>query len=207
MKTKPKEKILFQGAEAIIYREKEFIVKKRIPKKYRLSEIDQKIRKLRTRNEAKILKKAGEIIPAPKVHTAEEKSFQITMEFLEGKRLSNYLNTLPLKKQQTLMENLGKNISLLHSRGIIHGDLTTSNMIYQNKKIYLIDFGLSFQNGKYEDKAVDLHLFKQALEAKHFENWQTLFKSFEKGYSKNSEFAKKVFERLKAVEKRGRYRH
>jgi len=53
---------------------------------------------------------------------------------------------------------------------------------------------------------VDIHLFKQALEAKHFKNWEVLFKEFEKSYSKSKD-SKIVFERLKAVEKRGRYKH
>ena len=69
-----------------------------------------------------------------------------------------------------------------------------------------IDFGLGFISHKFEDKAVDLHLLKQALEAKHFKYWKELvkevFKSYEK--SKNSRI---VLERLKAVEKRGRYKN
>ena len=43
----------------------------------------------------------------------------------------------------------------------------TNDMIY-DKKIYLIDFGLSLYSNKPEDKAVDLHLLKQALESKHY---------------------------------------
>jgi len=96
----------------------------------------------------------------------------------------------------------------LHKEKIIHGDLTTSNMILNEKEIYLIDFGLGFFNGKYEDKGVDIHLLKQALEAKHFKNATILFEEFEKGYSSiEAKEAKKVFERMKAIEKRGRYKH
>jgi len=79
-------------------------------------------------------------------------------------------------------------------------------MILQEDKIFFIDFGLGYFNGKYEDKAVDIHLLKQALEAKHFKHWEALFNEFVKGYKKYSE-AEKVFQRLKAVEKRGRYKH
>ena len=106
------------------------------------------------------------------------------------------------------MLNLGQSIAKLHQEGIIHGDLTTSNMIYFEGKVFVIDFGLSFQNGKYEDKGVDIHLLKQALEAKHFRNWQTLFKEFEIGYKSIEPLeAQKVFDRMKLIEKRGRYRH
>ena len=74
--------------------------------------------------------------------------------------------------------------------------------------IFFIDFGLGYFNGKYEDKAVDIHLLKQALEAKHFKYWEILFKEFEKAYkSINKTEADKIFQRLKAVEKRGRYKH
>ena len=80
-------------------------------------------------------------------------------------------------------------------------------MILKEKEVYFIDFGLGFQSHKIEDKAVDLHLLKQALEAKHFQNHEALFKNFLKGYKKDYEDSKKIIERLKIVEKRGRYKH
>jgi tRNA A-37 threonylcarbamoyl transferase component Bud32 len=57
--------------------------------------------------------------------------------------------------------------------------------------------------------AVDLHLLKQALEAKHFTHWQVLFEELEKSYEKElgKDKARKVFERITSVEHRGRYRH
>ena len=73
-------------------------------------------------------------------------------------------------------------------------------------KIFFIDFGLGYISKKIEDKAVDIHLLKQALEAKHFKNWEVLFKEFEKGYSKSKDY-KDIIKRLKKVEARGRYKH
>ena len=114
-----------------------------------------------------------------------------------------------MKEQKIILEKVGEGVGKLHKEGIIHGDLTTSNMIYSEKKVYFIDFGLAYLNGKYEDKAVDLHLFRQALEAKHFIYWKELFEEMKRGYIK--EIGKiegeKIFERLKAVERRGRYKH
>ena len=75
----------------------------------------------------------------------------------------------------------------------------------KNNKVYFIDFGLGFGSHKIEDKAVDLHLLKQALEAKHFNNWKKLFDEVLKGYKISKDY-KKVFERFKRVEKRGRYK-
>ncbi len=224
---KLKTKILAQGAEAIIEQQDNFILKKRIPKSYRLSEIDSKIRTRRTRAEAKILEKARKIIPAPKVQEIFEQEAKIKMDFIKGKKLSQELNNIELNKQKQILKQIGESVSKLHQANIIHGDLTTSNMIWVEDKVirhdpnskeglikgnfgslYFIDFGLGFQNGKYENKAVDIHLLKQALEAKHFQNWQELFKEFEKGYlSIEPTEAKKVLERLKIVERRGKYKH
>ena len=198
--------IIAQGAEATIEQENDIVIKKRISKSYRLPKIDEKITKLRTRSEAKILEKAGKIIPIPNVNESDEKQKTISMDFIDGKKLSHELNTLD--NQLEVMRQIGESISKLHKDNIIHGDLTTSNMILKENKVYFIDFGLGYQNGKYEDKAVDIHLLKQALEAKHFQNWEQLFKAFEKGYlSIDKEESKKVLERLTAVEKRGRYKH
>jgi len=103
------------------------------------------------------------------------------------------------------MKLLGEQVLILHLSDLIHGDLTTSNVILKNGEIFIIDFGLGFVSKKIEDKAVDLHLLKQALEAKHFENWELLFESFLERYE--FEEGKKVVERLEVVEKRGRYKH
>lgn len=244
-------KILAQAAEAIIYKKDGFVIKDRIPKSYRIKIIDDKIRKSRTKSEIKLLTKASSIINAPSPIEDDSlgaggggnETTQIKMPFIDGKKLSEHLNNFPEKEQEQICLEIGKSIAKLHDANILHGDLTTSNMILVeekkgNKKIsssltasqgravggsdggtkvYFIDFGLGFISHKLEDKAVDLHLLKQALEAKHFQNWEKLFDAVikgylgrgsctSKGYSKSTE-SKKVLERLKAVEKRGRYKH
>ncbi len=248
-------KILAQGAEAIIRLENNKIIKDRLPKLYRLKILDEKIRKLRTRSELKLLEKASKVVSVPKIISSSEN--KIEMEFINEGKLSSSLDNFTLKKQKQIINLIGKDISKLHSADIIHGDLTTSNMIlvenfdknidkknvnnkYKTKNtssknsvltnnhksaseanlvgvggrgvggwdkfsIFFIDFGLGFISNKLEAKAVDLHLLKQALEAKHFKNWQDLWREFEKGYSFTNE-EKKVLERLKTVEKRGRYK-
>jgi TP53 regulating kinase-like protein len=103
------------------------------------------------------------------------------------------------------MSLLGEEVSKLHEEDIIHGDLTTSNILLKGKRIYIIDFGLGFISNRIEDKAVDLHLIKQALEAKHFQNWEILFKSFITNYQPKDK--EKILSQLKKVESRGRYKH
>jgi Kae1-associated kinase Bud32 len=131
------------------------------------------------------------------------------MPYIKGKKLSQSLDKFPLNEQKKIMGQIGESIAKLHKNEIIHGDLTTSNMILLKDNVYFIDFGLGYISRKIEDKAVDLHLLKQALEAKHFNHWKELFEEILKIYEKTlgpSE-AKKVFERIKSIEKRGRYRH
>lgn len=199
-------KIISQGAEAVIILKDNLIVKDRIKKSYRIKELDEKIRKQRTRAEKKLLEKATKIINAPDPFPIKEFD-KIEMLFIKGKKLAESLDSFSINKQKLICNKIGQEIAKLHDAEIIHGDLTTSNMILTKEgKIFLIDFGLGYISNKIEDKAVDLHLLKQALEAKHFKNWKILFEGLEKGY-KDSRESKKVLERLVAVEKRGRYKH
>lgn len=202
------QKIIQRGAEAVILEAGRDVIKCRVKKSYRIPEIDDKIRKLRTRGEAKLLERAGKLIDVPEMKRVDEVASTIRMEFVKGKKLSDNLDLLFKKNQENVALVIGENISKIHDADIIHGDLTTSNMILVDEKkprVFFIDFGLGFISKKIEDKAVDLHLLKQALEAKHFGNWETLFFKVLKGYSmsKNSE---KVLEQLKKVETRGRYK-
>ncbi len=242
-----KSKQIAQGAEAKIILNKNLIIKNRISKSYRIKELDNKIRKSRTKAETKLMLKASKLINVPLPLTTNSLGgspgkdggvkFQIKMPFIDGKKLSDHLDKLKNKLQ--VCKQIGKDIAKLHNDSIIHGDLTTSNMILTNKTvnkktskktvnvnltssgrtageldggansntptIFFIDFGLGYISHKVEDKAVDLHLLRQALEAKHFKHYNQLWKAVEQGY-KTSKDSKKVFERLKAVEKRGRYK-
>jgi len=194
-------KQIAQGAEAKIYLEKEVIVKHRFPKSYRHPILDGKLRKFRTRRESKILRKLKQLnFPVPFVIEEDDKDMRISMEFIEGKKLRDVLTKKTLTKY---CKQLGKDIALLHAHDIIHGDLTTSNMIVKKDKIFFIDFGLSQVSKKIEDKAVDLHLMQQALESKHYKIWEEAFKTIISSY-KSSFDAKDILERFKVVESRGR---
>ena len=360
-----KMKIIQQGAEAKILLDKKnnSVIKDRISKSYRHPELDKQIRKRRTKAEARLLIKANEIINSPIPNETNES--QIKMPFINGKKLSKHLDKLPLKEQKQIMKLIGNSIAKLHKADIIHGDLTTSNMIlvsgektdfekqleevkklnlplgnyalfgsaplgvrgirkcrdidiivneklwqeYKNKpgwkyevtkngiehlskgiielwnnwlpwypnankfikdaeiinripfvkikyfiewkikfgrekdkqdvkliknylnkisrhevsgkvstsggregklsnpKVFFIDFGLGYISNKTEDKAVDLHLLKQALEAKHFKHFKELQGEVLKAYKKEKPEAEKIFKQITAVERRGRYKH
>lgn len=195
-------KKIAQGAEAKLYLTDSKIVKDRFKKEYRIEEIDKKLRKGRTKREAKIFRKLEEInFPAPKLIESDDKE-RIVMEFIEGPKVRDILEE---KDYNELSEEIGKKLAILHNNNLIHGDLTTSNMILGDE-IYFIDFGLSYFSHKIEDKAVDLHLLKQALESKHYKVWEDCFKHALDAYTKECENSSDVLKRLETVEGRGRYK-
>ena len=196
-----------EGAEAIIYEDDGRIVKDRISKKYRIKQIDESLRKFRTKREAKVFQTLEKInFPIPKLIDFSEKTNKIIMENISGKKLRDVLNS---KNCEKFSYEVGQKIGILHEKDIIHGDLTTSNMIVNEKdknRIYFIDFGLSFFSAKAEDKAVDLHLLRQALESKHHTIWRRCFESAIKGYKNTCKSHEEVLKRLETVEARGRYK-
>ena len=188
-------KTIAQGAEAKIILDKNKITKLRTKKSYRIPFIDEKLRKSRTKKEVKLMIKASKIInvPLPKI----KEPHNLEMAFIKGLKLSEHLDKL--KNKISICNQIGNQIASLHNENIIHGDLTTSNMILVKDKVFFIDFGLGFISYKFEDKAVDLHLLKQALEAKHYKYYKEIWKAVKSGY-KNKD-SKKVLGKLKAVEK------
>ena len=99
-------------------------------------------------------------------------------------------------------------IGRLHKHGIIHGDLTTSNMILTpHDKIVFVDFGLSERSEELEPKGVDLHLMKQAFYSTHHKRAKESFKAVMAGYAEivGKEKTKRVMEKIRQIEKRGRY--
>lgn len=188
-----------QGAESKLYEDKDCIIKDRFEKKYRLKEIDQKLRKFRTKREAKILEKLSDF-SSPKLISTDKKQ-EIVMEKINGPLVKDILEN----DYKKLSYEIGKLVAGLHNKNIIHGDLTTSNMIF-NKKIFLIDFGLSFFSHKIEDKAVDLKLLRQALESKHYKVYKEAYNEVLKAYKKYADDSENILKRLEKVEKRGRYK-
>jgi len=186
-------RVLARGAEAIIEQIDGTVKKSRIPKGYRNPELDLKLRRQRTRREAKILSELN--IAHPELIGSDYKDMTIVMQHIKGRRLSEELENLDYIE---VSKQIGAHISNMHEQGIIHGDLTTSNMILAGK-LYFIDFGLSYFSDKTEDKAVDLHLLEQALESRHYTIAHECFSIIKKAYRD-----KAVLKRLEKVDSRGR---
>jgi Kae1-associated kinase Bud32 len=201
-----KERIIKIGAEAIISETtingKKCIKKNRIKKDYRAKELDEKIRAQRMKREANILRKAARIkLRVPEIYFEDKKNKILYLELIKGKLLKEWLNN----KNKKVLIDLGKTIGLLHKNNIIHGDLTTSNVIKENKKLALIDFGLAFESQKIEDKAIDLLNLKRTFNATH-SNIKNGFNLIIKGYKKEEPNYLKVIKQLNEAEKRARYK-
>jgi TP53 regulating kinase-like protein len=192
-------KLIAQGAEAKIFKKKDSVLKDRIKKSYRLPQIDIKLRKSRTRSEAKILRKASGIINVPKVIRVDDKKMNLEIEHIEGVKVRDLFDRDDEKLKRKVCRELGKTVKKMHQNDIIHGDLTTSNMIW-NDKLYLIDFGLGKISIRVEDMAVDIHLLKECFRSKHHVHWKTYWNEFKKAYNQD-----KVFAQLERVEARARY--
>ena len=211
-----KEKLIYKGAEANLFYGKwfgrEVIFKHRIPKKYRIEELDKKIRTLRTLNEARALIKVKEYgINTPQVYEIDIDNSIIIMKYIDGIKLKNLLKSLNNEQIKEIFSKLGRIIAILHINGHIHGDITTSNVIITpDKELFLIDFGLHEYSDSIEDKSVDLHLLKRVLTSSHGDYFNLCFNSFLNGYSleyKDRQIKRcdEVIKNVFIIETRGRY--
>lgn len=180
------------------------IRKYRIPKPYRIEQIDSVLRWMRTKEEVQILqasKLAG--VDCPVVLFADPNRSEIIMEYVAGTLVKDVR-----EDGNGIFRRIGRYTGTLHSKGIIHGDLTTKNMIIWKERLVFIDFGLSFFSERIEDRAEDLHLLKQAL--KSSEPLKVALASFSsalKGYEEilGKKAATAVRNQMAMIELRGRY--
>lgn len=202
-------KILRQGAEAVIYSEtldgKKILIKERVKKRYRLSQIDERLRSARTRQEMKLMREArGNGVLTPRIVSSDEKSHKIVMEDLNGELVKNFLEKNRATKR--VCNEIGRNVGKLHSSGIIHGDLTTSNMILKNGELYLIDFGLGQFSNRIEDMATDMNVLAENLRATHAKVSGRCWKNVVDGYRSENKRAGNVLRQVEEVRGRARYR-
>jgi len=130
------------------------------------------------------------------------------MEYIEGERLKELLERVSMEERLKICREVGRLIGRLHEGGIVHGDLTTSNMIMRNGKIYFIDFGLAEFDDTLEAQGVDLHLLKRAMESTHYKWFEEGFKEVLNGYEevRGREKRVEIEEKIREIELRGRYR-
>lgn len=214
------DNILAKGAEADILNGKwideNSIIKKKIPKNYRIKEIDDKIRKTRTKKEAKLISDVKRVgVRTPILYDVDLNEKSIAMEKIDGKLAKDLLGNLSKDDQKQLSIAIGYNIGLIHEKDIIHGDITGSNIIVncvdKNNKndIVFIDFGLGKYSNLIEDKCMDLLLFKKSLQNIDYKIANTIFDNVLKGYVSiydNGSINKdEIIKKIDEIESRGRY--
>ena len=192
--------LIAKGAESNIvktaYLGESAVLKDRIPKGYRIREIDDKIRKARTKEEAKLLsdaKRAG--VRTPVLYDIDLENKSIVMEAIDGPMLKDVID-------DELAFKIGEEIAKLHSADIIHGDITTSNILLEDEKMVFIDFGLGRYSALNEDKAVDLIVLKKSLQSIDYNLALRYFDLVLKGYGNES-----IVNTISDIESRGRYTH
>jgi len=206
--------LLFKkGAEATLYladwHGRRVILKKRLSKKYRPAELDEQIRVYRTIHEPQLMneaKRAG--VSTPTIFLVDIKNATIIMEYVEGRQIKRLLGVVSRDERERLCMKIGEMIGRLHEHGLIHGDLTTSNMILNSDgKVFFVDFGLGEKNSELEARGVDLHLMKRALESAHFQFADECLASVIRGYSRvlRGTALRGVLDKIKEIERRGRY--
>lgn len=202
--------LIAKGAESNIvkssYLGKDAVLKNRISKNYRIPEIDNKIRKARTKLEAKLLsdvKKAGVVTPILYDVNLHDKT--ILMEEIKGDLVKDIIN-------EDLAYEIGENIAKFHNLNIIHGDITSSNMMVNDKnQLVFIDFGLGRYSDLFEDKAVDLLVLKKSLQSIDYNTAIKIFDKVLEGYADeyndDSLNREQIIKKINEIESRGRYTH
>ena len=187
---------IVRGAEAVVEIGGADVIKRRMHKRYRNPSLDRRLIAERTRAEARLIataRRAG--VPTPVIRDITTDT--IIMERVSG----DVLKYVPSAANVRLA---GETVGKLHGAGIVHGDLTTSNMIIRGDRCVLIDFGLASTSAEVESRGVDLHVFFQTLESTT-ENYEELREAFVAGYRETFAGADEVFSREHEVELRGRY--
>ncbi|KAJ2308093.1 serine/threonine-protein kinase bud32, partial [Coemansia sp. RSA 2704] len=196
------QELIRQGAEARVYKttieDRPAIAKQRFSKGYRHPDLDQKLTRGRLNQEARSLKRCKENgIRVPDVLRTDKSSATLYMEFVAGPTLKEWIiNNHDQQRETEIMATVGEILHRLHSYNIIHGDLTTSNMIVSDGdgELVLIDFGLSQISPSAEDKAVDLYVLERAFISTHPDS-ERLFAGVLEAYARD-EAARGVLRRL-----------
>jgi Kae1-associated kinase Bud32 len=206
-----KDTIIYQGAEAKICRTEymgfDVVQKRRISKSYRIKNIDDQLISYRTKEEAKLMTEArNHGVSVPTIYDVDLKKGIITMDYLKGKRIKDILNDLSEEERARICKKIGESVAKFHNNDIIHGDITTSNMIILDDTIHFIDFGLGEINSEIEAKGVDLHVLMEAIDSTH-SKYSNCFDYVLEGYKKElKEDANLVIRKIEEIVKRGRYR-
>ena len=142
-------------------------------------------------------------ISVPIIYSVDIENNRIVMAEIAGVRVKDALQD-GAADSEAICEKIGEIAGRLHANDIVHGDLTTSNMLLDGNRVVLIDFSLGQKSSQTEDKGVDMHLLEEAFLSAHHDRsglYAVVKDSYVRAYPHGAEVLKKV----KEIEKRGRY--
>jgi Kae1-associated kinase Bud32 len=181
------------------------VSKQRVVKGYRHPTLDKSLQVFRLKNEVRLMleaRKAG--IAVPIIYSVDLAENRIVMEEIPGMRVKDALETMPLDKAEIVCRKIGAIAAKMHASDIVHGDLTTSNMLLDGDRIVVIDFSLGSKSSELEDKGVDMHLLEEAFHSAHYRRSE-LYEAVKDSYVNTYEGGADVMRKVKEIEKRGRY--
>ncbi|XP_057447283.1 uncharacterized protein LOC130739077 [Lotus japonicus] len=209
--------LIKQGAEARVFESsfvgRRSVIKERFSKKYRHPILDSKLTLKRLNAEARCMTKARRLgVRTPVLYAVDPVLHTLTFEYVDGPSVKDvFLEFGSLGVNEERMGNIasqiGDAIGKLHDGGLVHGDLTTSNMLLKNdtNQLVLIDFGLSFTSTLPEDKAVDLYVLERAILSMH-SSCGNVMDQILAAYRKSSKQWSSTLNKLAQVRQRGRKR-
>ena len=205
-------KLIYKGAEAEIYLENwcgsMAIRKTRLPKPYRVLQLDATIRRGRTVHETNLMHEARKLgVPIPAIQHIDPETSSFVMDYVNGPTLKEELYSVSPVTRRKQCDLLGRTVALIHQGGIVHGDLTISNVLCADGKLFLIDFGLGDFSIELEDRGVDLLLLNRAMKSTHIKFHEEIFAAFLHGYSATvgKRLGAETITKMREIEKRGRY--
>lgn len=208
----PQGRLLYRGAEADVllgdWQGLQAVFKVRTPLAYRLPALDDAIRRQRTSREAEMVhhaRRAG--VATPFLYSIDLPAATLVMEYVPGERLRDLVSSMTDEVLKETFFRFGEDVARLHASGLMHGDLTTANVVIRGRGLVFLDFGLSYRTSRLEDHAVDLRLIKETLVGAHPGTSKGALDALFQGYAARAggSRAKAVQSQLRNIERRGRY--
>jgi len=188
----------FQGAEATVTIEDGTVSKRRHPRAYRHDSLDSRLRRQRTRLEARLTSQARRVgVPTPVIEDVDPDRGHLVFEHVGDRDLR-------ADPTEHRVRAVARHLATIHDAGFVHGDPTTRNVRLSADRTYLIDFGLGYFTDDHEDYAMDLHVFDQSLTGTADDS-DALIKAAREAYRASSSNPDPVLDSLGAIEGRGRY--
>ncbi len=187
------------------------LAKERDAKNYRPKALDDRLRRERTRTEARLLVDARRLgVRTPLLYDIDLPRHRLILEELPGATLKEMLEDSHLAPDQltAAVRAFGVTLGRLHAGGISHGDLTSSNVLFPEGPAgppAFLDLSMGSRSPGLEELGIDLHLAEGDLRALHAKA-EGLIRAFHDGYAEgNPDGVKAVRQRAKEIRGRMRY--